>query len=75
MDHFVKIFLFQLKKGKKKDHDPTILAVTNIHTQFYIQIHEYPSTRILAAALIVLKDSKFKQKAVFPQKLWLFYHK
>ena len=56
MDYFVKNFLFQLKKGKKtkkkKDRDPTILAVTNIHTRFYIQIREYPSTRILAAALI-----------------------
>ena len=58
MDYFVKNFLFQLKKGKKKkkkkkkDRDPTISAVTNIHTRFYIQIHEYPSTRILAAALI-----------------------
>ena len=52
----MKNFLFQLKKGKKtkkkKDRDPTILAVTNIHTRFYIQIREYPSTRILAAALI-----------------------
>ena len=28
-----------------------ISAVTNIHTRFYIQIREYPSTRILAAAL------------------------
>ena len=28
-----------------------ISAVTNIHTRFYIQIHEYLSTRILAAAL------------------------
>ena len=56
MDYFVKNFLFQLKKGKKKkkkDHDPTISAVTNIHTRFYIQIREYPSTRILAAALWV----------------------
>ena len=35
MDHFVKNFLFQLKKGtKKKDRDPTISAVTNIHTRF-----------------------------------------
>ena len=51
MDYFVKNFLFQLKKVKKKDHDPTISAVTNIHTRFYIQIREYPSTRILAAAL------------------------
>ena len=25
--------------------------MTNIHTRFYIQIREYPSTRILAAAL------------------------
>ena len=50
MDYFVKNFLFQLKK-KKKDRDPTISAVTNIHTRFYIQIREYPSTRILAAAL------------------------
>ena len=52
---FCENFLFQLKKGKKKkkkkDRDPTISAVTNIHTRFYIQIHEYPSTRILAAAL------------------------
>ena len=46
-------FLSQLKKGKKKkkDRDHTISAVTNIHTRFYIQIREYPSTRILAAAL------------------------
>ena len=48
-------FMFQLKKvknkKKKKDRDPTISAVTNIHTRFYIQIREYPSTRILAAAL------------------------
>ena len=52
MDYFVKNVLFQLKKSKKKkDRDPTISAVTNIHTRFYIQIHEYPSTRILAAAL------------------------
>ena len=51
----MKNFLFQLQKGKKKkkkkDRDPTISAVTNIHTRFYIQIREYPSTRILAAAL------------------------
>ena len=40
------------KKKKKKDRDPTISAVTNIHTRFFIQIREYPSTRILAAALI-----------------------
>ena len=57
MDYFVKNFLFQLQKGKrkkkKKDRDPTISAVTNIHTRFYIQIREYPSTRILAAALSV----------------------
>ena len=54
MDHFVKNFLFQLKKGKKKkDCDPMISAVTNIHTRFYIQIREYPSTRILAAALSI----------------------
>ena len=64
IDHFVKNFLFQLlnlvsvvkkkrKKKKKKDRDPTISAVTNIHTRFYIQIHEYPSTRILAAALTI----------------------
>ena len=39
------------KKKKKKDRDPTISAVTNIHTRFYFQIREYPSTRILAAAL------------------------
>ena len=39
------------KKKKKKDRDPTISAVTNIHTRFYMQIREYPSTRILAAAL------------------------
>ena len=53
MDYFVKNFLFQLQKGKKKkDRDPTISAVTNIHTRFYIQIREYPSTRILAAALL-----------------------
>ena len=51
MDYFVKNFLFQLEKGKKKDCDPTISAVTNILTRFYIQIREYPSTRILAAAL------------------------
>ena len=53
---FGENFLFQLKKGKKKkkkkDRDPTISAVTNIHTRFYIQIREYPSTRILAAALL-----------------------
>ena len=41
------------KKKKKKDRDPTISAVTNIRTRFYIQIREYPSTRILAAALWV----------------------
>ena len=41
-----------MKTSLKKDRDPTISAVTNIHTRFYIQIHEYPSTRILAAALI-----------------------
>ena len=41
------------KAKKKKDRDPTISAVTNIHTRFYIQIREYPSTRILAAALPV----------------------
>ena len=59
----MKNFLFQLlnlvsvvnkkkkkERKKKKDRDPTISAVTNIHTRFYIQIHEYPSTRILAAA-------------------------
>ena len=40
------------KKKKKKDRDPKISAVTNIHTRFYIQIREYPSTRILAAALL-----------------------
>ena len=38
MEHFVKNFLFQLKKGKKKkkkkDRDPTISAVTNINTRF-----------------------------------------
>ena len=51
MDYFAKNFLFQLKKGKKKDRDPTISAVTNIHTQFYIQIREYPSTQKIAAAL------------------------
>ena len=50
---FCENFLFQLKKGKrKKDHDPTISAVTNIHTRSYIQIHEHPSIRILAAALL-----------------------
>ena len=46
----VEIFFLFLKK--KKDCDPTISAVTNIHTRFYIQIHEYPSTPILAAALV-----------------------
>ena len=55
MDHFVKNFLFELKKGKKKekkDRNPTIWVVTNIHTRFYIQIREYPNTRILAAVLL-----------------------
>ena len=59
MDHFVKKLLVSVtkkvkkkKKKKKKDRDPTISAVTNIHTRFYIQIREYPSTRILAAALM-----------------------
>ena len=46
------MFQFKKKKKKKKDPDPTISAVTNIHTRFYIQIREYPSTRILAAALV-----------------------
>ena len=65
---FCENFLFQLKKGKKKkkkkkkkDRDPTISAVTNIHTRFYIQIHEYPSTRILAAALL---SADGRQKAI-----------
>ena len=44
------------KKKEKKDCDPTISAVTNIHTRFYIQIREYPSTRILAAALAELSQ-------------------
>ena len=52
----VKFILLQLLT-KKKDRDPTILAVTNIHTRFYIQIHEYPSTRILTAALLGLESS------------------
>ena len=55
MDHFVINLLFQLKKGKKKEKiycDPTIWAVTNIHTRFLNQIREYLSTQILAAALI-----------------------
>ena len=42
-----------MKKKRKKDRDPTILAVTNIFTRFFIQIREYPSTRILAAALTI----------------------
>ena len=45
---------------KKKDRDPTISAVTNIHTQFFIQIREYPSTRILAAALSVIMSITFQ---------------
>ena len=49
----MKNFLFQLKK-KRKDPDPTISAVTNIHTPFYIQICKYPITWILAAALVNL---------------------
>ena len=51
----VENIVFQLlkkKKKKKKDRDPKISAVTNIHTRFYIKIHEYPSTWILAAALL-----------------------
>ena len=66
MDYLVKNFLFQLKKGKKKkkkDRDPTISAVTNILTQFYIQIREYLSTRILAAALSYMV-SQVTQKTV-----------
>ena len=41
----------KVKKIEKKDCDPTVSAVRNIHTRIYIQIREYPSTRILAAAL------------------------
>ena len=53
---FCENFLFQLKKKvkkkkKKKNRDPTISAVTNIHTRFYIQVRQYPSTGILPAAL------------------------
>ena len=48
--------MFQLLKKRKKDQDPTISAVTNIHTRFYIQIQEYPSTQILAATLDVNKN-------------------
>ena len=29
-----------------------ISAMMNIHIDFFIQIHEYPSTQILAAALV-----------------------
>ena len=36
---------------KKKDRDPTILAVRNIHTRFSCLICEYPSTLILSTAL------------------------
>ena len=63
---FCENFLFQLKKGKKKkkDRDPAISAVTNIHARFYIQIHEYLSTRILAAAL-VFNSRKFLHIASF----------
>ena len=55
---FCEKLLVSVKKGKKKkkDRNPTISAVTNIHTRFYIQIHEYPSTRILAAALILAQN-------------------
>ena len=49
----VKSSVVNKKQKKKKDRDPTISAVTNIHTRFYMQIHEYPSTRILAAALLI----------------------
>ena len=47
-------FLFQWFIEKKKNHYPTISTVTNIHTQFYVQIREYLSTRILAAALMMI---------------------
>ena len=45
------VFFEKKKKRKKKDRDPTISAMTNIHTRFSCLIREYPSTRILAAAL------------------------
>ena len=38
--------------------------MTNIHTRFYIQIREYPSTRILAAALPHTKDDIHKIESV-----------
>ena len=40
---------------KKKNPDPTILAVTNIRTRFSCLIPEYPSTRILTAALTITR--------------------
>ena len=64
IDHFCEKHLVSVvnKKKQKKDHDPTIWAVTNIHTRFYIQIHEYPSTRILAAALAITHTIAIKWK-------------
>ena len=51
----MKNFLFQLlQKTTTKKRNPTISAVTIIHTRFYSQIREYPSTQILTAALIFL---------------------
>ena len=52
-----KTSCFSKKKlnKKKKDRDPAISAVTNIHTRFFIQIREYPSTPILAAALVAME--------------------
>ena len=40
---------------RKKDRDPTILTVTNIHTRFSCLIREYPRTRILTAALAITR--------------------
>ena len=43
----VSVVFLKKKRKEKKDRDPT----TNIHTRFSCLIREYPSTRILAAAL------------------------
>ena len=60
------------KKKKKKDRDPTISAVTNIHTRFYIQIHEYPSTRILAAALVIYLRSYVRMHICLSVRIHVF---
>ena len=56
MDYSVKNFLFQLKKGKKKKEKKERSRSNDFGSDeysysIYIQIREYPSSRILAAAL------------------------